>query len=211
MRRVIFIHIPRTAGMSIREYAEQNHVSKVLRDWIPVRADTSADFITIPHLSVRSVIKHGFLDSKIWNDSFKFAFVRNPWDRLVSSWKFYKSFRGSQDLSTGFLVTFRAFIEEVIVKRNWIPPLEFKVMRPYFQQVLPQTCWLEREVDFIGRFESLNEDWKTVCKISGMKHKVLPHKNRSSHKSYQTYYTKSTRNIVGEFYTEEITRFGYKF
>ena len=42
-------------------------------------------------------------------------------------------------------------------------------------------------VDFIGRFENLNNDLKTICENINVEYTPLPHKNKSTHKPYQEY------------------------
>ena len=212
MRRVIFIHVPRTAGMSIRKYATRHRNHFIIKGWNHIPIESKADFITTGHASIESLIEQGFLEREVYNDSFKFAFVRNPWDRLVSTWGYYKSFRGEVDKSTRFLRSFELFVEEVIVKKNWIPSLEYKIMRPYFQHALPQMSWLGSGVDFIGRFERLNEDWQTICEMGNLKYQLLKKTHTIKRfKHYREHYTDEMAKQVAEFYTEEITRFGYRF
>ena len=123
---------------------------------------------------------------------FKFAFVRNPWDRVLS-WYF---FRGKKNFGKNKNVTFRTYIKTKMHPR-WHPAHD--------QYEFTKNC------DFIGRLENLQQDFDIVCDKIGIPSKKLPHKNKSKHTHYTEYYDDETRQIVAEKYARDIEYFGYKF
>jgi hypothetical protein len=79
-------------------------------------------------------------------------------------------------------------------------------------QANSQLEWLQWGVDFIGRFENLQEDWKRLCEIIEMPYVELPVSNRNEPiEDYRSYYDAATEKIVRDVYQVEIKRFGYTF
>jgi hypothetical protein len=66
-------------------------------------------------------------------------------------------------------------------------------------------------MDFMGKFENLQEDFNFVCDSLGINRQELPIKNKSNRKHYIEYYDDETRETVGAHYAEDIERFGYQF
>ena len=65
-------------------------------------------------------------------------------------------------------------------------------------------------MDFVGRFENLEADFKTICDKVGIT-ASLPHINKSDRRGYRDYYDPETRDITARLYAEDIERFGYTF
>jgi hypothetical protein len=66
-------------------------------------------------------------------------------------------------------------------------------------------------LDFIGRFENLQEDMRKVAQIIGLPTVDLPHLVKTKHKHYSKYYDNETEQITRERYTRDIELFNYTF
>ena len=129
-----------------------------------------------------------------WDGYFKFTFVRNPWDKMVSFYEYYRKLRNEPNIK---------FID-FLLDEHW---------KPMFYDQLTHLVSHngKNEIDFIGKFENLQEDFNTICdKIKIPRHQ-LPHKNATNHKHYTEYYDDETKQIVAEKYAKDIEYFGYKF
>jgi len=135
----------------------------------------------------------GYLGEETWRSYFKFAFVRNPWDTQVSYY-FYKS-RG--DRARPSFAEFLAHGE-----------------RAKFQSWDLYTIDGQVAVDFIGRYERLEEDFAEAVRRAGLPGTiVLPIVNASDKPKhrYREFYDERTRALVGQWYAREIALHGYEF
>lgn len=178
----LFIHINKTAGRSIETALGCVYEHKT------------------------ALQKRKEVGSDVWDRKFTFTFVRNPWDRVVSQYE-YRHF-SNQDHEQGDIPSFNAWVRRVYGKHDSESRSDNLLFRP-------QADWVTDErgnlmVDFVGRFERLEEDFRHVCDQIGAE-ASLPHKNKSSRDPYPTYYTEDTANIVARYFAEDIERFRYTF
>ena len=182
-KNVIFIHIPKTAGSSIRSS---------LKD-LPLKPRNAGIDRHFKALAIRSRV-----DLELFNSSFKFAFVRNPWDRQVSLYHYIlKTSIHPTHEKTKLLGCFKTFVFSRAKLRfsqySWISDKEGNLL-----------------VDFVGRFENLEADFQTLCTKIGISTK-LEHVNATDHLHYQHYYDDETRDLTARMHSEDIERFGYTF
>jgi hypothetical protein len=147
-----------------------------------------------------------YYSPEYYKDYFKFAFVRNPYDRLVSGWynkvvkkeviKLKKAKREN-------LLDFNAFVE-------YLTTWDLKTCDIHFRL---QSLLIDmNEVDYIGRMESFEEDLRQVFHILGLQVKKIPHSNKSNNRQdYKSYYNKVTQQKVEQMYRKDLQLFGYSF
>lgn len=187
----IFVHIPKCAGISVG----------------------NSLFGHTPG-SHMSVLTFQLIYSKEEYDRyFKFTFIRNPWDRLVSAFHFLK--RGGLTLedrqwAKENLAPFPDFDTFV---REWVTPQSVLT----WQHFKPQTRFIcnardEVQVDFVGRLERIEEDYAAIARRLGVQDN-LQYLNRSSKKprDYRAFYTAETKAIVAAAYRRDIELLGYDF
>ena len=141
---------------------------------------------------------------------FKFAFARNPWSRLLSSYKNKVAQWNQNSPKYEFRIPFYKDFKDASFKEFviWIA-LNGTDHEDHIRQ---QTSLVPYDlVDFIGKFENLQEDFSIVCDKISIPRKKLEHWNATKHKHYTEYYDDETREIVAEKYAKDIEYFGYKF
>jgi hypothetical protein len=138
---------------------------------------------------------------------FNFCFVRNPWSRFLSAYSYLRrGGRGSRgDSQDAKIINQFENLKEFSYNFDKIKN-DF-VDKHFYEQVY----WVDDKVDFIGRFENLQEDFNIICDKIGISQQQLTHKNKSKHKHYTEYYDDETREIVAEKYAKDIEYFGYEF
>ncbi|NEO54641.1 MAG: sulfotransferase family protein [Okeania sp. SIO3B5] len=142
----------------------------------------------------------------LYKEYFKFAFVRNPWDRLVSCWQHKVIDSNYFNFSNSRLIEMQTFGNFV----DFVSELE---MDNCNHHIRPQSKLIDlNNVDFIGRFENFEADILKVIEIIGIGSIQINHKNVSKRApGYNQYYDVALKKKVAEIYREDIHIFGYRF
>jgi hypothetical protein len=202
----VFVHIPKTGGTSIEEALSRCGVKLALIG-MSTEEERGRLGITEPWLHhIPAVELRRILGASRWDSYFSFAFVRNPWDRLVSLYHFlHKQFAARPDLQQAFpaiaarLKTSRTFGEWLAAGASPAPQLDL-IVDPDGRKL----------VDFVGRYEHLERDFGYVQRRIGVT-ASLPHLLRSQHPPYRDCYDDETRELVARNYRRDIEAFGYQF
>jgi chondroitin 4-sulfotransferase 11 len=233
LTRLLWQLIPEKDRSMLLSYApqyQQRHIDRILKGraiYQPCFDKNQCLFIHIPKSAGRSVVRGLFdvksvehapadwyqkLDPEKYQRYFKFTFVRNPWDRLVSAYTYLAAGGANSSeedsLWSNFINQFDSFDEFVC---EWIS--SENVMRNAL--LTPQTVFLKDQfgqlsMDFIGRFETLETDFSSVADRLGLD-STLPHLNKSNPAHYRSYYSDRSREIVAEVYAEDIDCFSYHY
>lgn len=129
---------------------------------------------------------------------FKFAFVRNPFDLVVSRYIWDKSLQrhAYNDLQPWLE-------EQYMPRRQWEKDLLHRHTH------VDGVCRL----DYVGRFERLSEDFRYVCGTLDLVEMELPRKKSGfrSSRQYQDHYSPASRSLVEQLFAEDLRIFGYAF
>jgi len=198
----IFVHIPKTAGSSVRSALEEFSLEKRSSNWSRFlkRLNLPKDYQRY-RFGLHSDLKKAQekLPPELFNQYKKIAFVRNPWDMLVSNYSF-KVFGSADKKSKLKKYDFESFIQAEAKAHNHL-----------------QSDYLtnkdgEFQYDFLGRFENLANDYDRLRDYLDIPLKELPSKNRShNRRAYQEYYTDETREFVASHWKKDIEAFAYTF
>lgn len=183
----IFIHIPKSGGLSVKRS-------------LGIARTGHADYVSFRAASPRKCREY-----------FKFAFVRNPWDRLLSAYSFLKAGgipRWDAGLNARLMDGVTGF-EQFVLERLELPEVRNAL---HFQ---PQLRFISDEsgmpkMDFVGRVETIEADFGFICTRLGIS-APLQRLNQSSHPPYQSAYTPAMRDVAASVYARDIELFGYRF
>lgn len=198
--KFIFIHPAKTGGNSIEVVLALHATGAAIRYPGFDLENKQIVYLGRDIKHHRLAFFHEHLRERI-RDFYVFATTRNPWDRIVSAWRYYNTQYGNP-------IPFEVWLES-IGQRKEIP----KFLRSLMDEVMDyvaQPKGREVPVHFI-EFMRLQEDFDKVCSDIGLPRIELPHTLKTKHEHYSTYYDKSSRNMIAASYARDIERFGYRF
>lgn len=178
----IFIHINKTGGSSI-EMA-----------------------LNLPFEHLTAVEKINQVGQEKWNQKFTFSFVRNPFDKVYSHYRY--RVKTNQTRLKNKPMSFS----------DWVK-VSYSEKDPYYhdnpKMFYPQSQWLcDRDnnllVDQVYRFEKLHDDFNQLRTKFNLEVR-LPHLKASSKVDYRDYYDEATQQIVQKHFASDLQRFGYNF
>jgi hypothetical protein len=191
---IVFIHVPKAAGTSINEALYGRFIGHPRA--LDIRRWAAADVKALPSFSV----------------------VRNPWERLVSAYRFARQGRGEGETYRAGMwrperyrgAAFETFDRFV---REWLADHNVRKLDGVFQ---PQSIFLcdpegRPLVDHVGRLEDLAPTYAFIAEHA-RPIPPLARANRSGAEvDYRTLYSPDLARLVGRIYAEDVERFGYRF
>ncbi|WP_435235557.1 sulfotransferase family 2 domain-containing protein [Psychromonas sp. PT13] len=176
--KVIYVHIPKTAGTSICQALYAGD------PW---------------HFSCNELKLIHPIKFKKYQ---KVAFVRDPLERLLSTYHYsITHIKENPNTSISFMKeckNFDDFLENFLTKEL--------VNEHYF--FWKQVSYVNCDMDFIGKFENIENDFSNMCSKLGVKG-VLEHKNKSLNFNTKTLVKKENIDKVFSLYGDDYERFNY--
>ena len=217
--RSIFIHVPKAAGTSLKAliYGIEPAIAEAAqgeRDQEIWRRHQASGLWPRGH---RRIAEYYMADPERAVAYLKFAFVRNPWDRLLSAYTYLSRSpdRTPDDMAFAaeYLDRYADFEQFVLALRN---PMLRMIMRDrlHFRPQCSYICLPHQEghaMDFLGRFERLPEDTAALLEKLGRPASDLPHVRASTRRDYRDAYSTPMREIAAQLYARDIALLDYAF
>jgi chondroitin 4-sulfotransferase 11 len=215
-----FLHIPKNSGTSVNSAFNIGVGPKGIdtHSYIKVKKPRR-EHATEPASWYRAVLGDRY--DRLW----KFTIVRNPWDRMVSQYRFsvwkkpYKLNRTTPVMSEDEYqfelqrcrVDFDYWLTDFCTQRHYWPLGLDMQDRPFTQ--VPQTYWLDAPIDKVYRFETdQSELWSELSRRCGVGDGTPKHENASGDAvNYRDFYTPKSRAFIAEHFASDIEQFGYSF
>jgi hypothetical protein len=210
--RFLFVHIAKTGGTSVRDslgwykwtdpYRLPQFLCSKISGWAGHRIGAK-----FPR-HAKAIAAQEMLPRDVYEQLFKFAFVRNPWDLQVSSYHHIR--RERPDLMTD-IPDFATFLRWKFDPER--PPQYHADMSTVVQSDYLIDLHGRVIVDYVGRYEHLAEDFRTACRKIGIRAPQLAHSRRAPDRSrdYRTYFDDASAELIAGHYRPDCERFGYRF
>lgn len=134
-----------------------------------------------------------------WDTYFKFCFVRNPYDKIVSAWNHVNRFN----------IPFKNFLnlDQIVNDVEYM-----HMFMPQFRSMINEKA--HKYIDYIGKFENLDEDFEIILKKIGIQkilHDPAKKLNVRNHKKFNIYYEdQETLDKVNMFLKEDFDNLDYE-
>lgn len=201
LHKFIFVAIPKTGTHSVRQ-ALRAHMGP--QDLEQVGLFVQKKF-PIPELAQ---LQHGhlslaqvrpYLRPEEWDGFFKFAFVRNPFDRFVSYCAFMTRQGGQFDQDP------KAVMRHFIANPPW-PHILFQQQHSFVTDADGAVL-----SDEVGRVEEMQASYDRIAQRIGIPNAALEKVNSSKRQEYRDYYDDELISGVAKLYARDLELFGYEF
>lgn len=207
---LIFIHIPKTGGMSCLHFLSY--------------------YKSITHTTIKEDLVTLAEKDKNLQDFFSFTIVRNPWDRMVSNYFFHRN-RDHNDKRLHKKIEkseLKKWINDHIKENKFWRNITFKDWLKYFDEnerldlvsiydPIIKMNYLDYigidgkvSVDYVINLSNISNEISVIKDISGTPNHY-PHKNKSDHEDYRSYYDSKSTEIVANAFKKDIEAFNFKF
>ena len=196
--KFIFIHIPKNSGTAMT-----NELQKTYKDTkLLVKCERQGINIGIDKMHLYCDVIDKFISRDILDSYFKFCIIRNPYNKIYSSWNFIKERHGYNNVND--FIKYK--LDEEFIYGEEIIPGDARVhYRPQFTFVYNKN---NKFADYIIRYENLNED---ILKMNQQYELNIPlYDNGNTQKSYINFLNKESIMKINNLYKRDFELFNYK-
>ncbi len=198
----VFVHIRKAAGTSLRQILERVSLPKNNHWWYKLlsRGGLAVNYHKYSFRKHANLVgAERSMPADKFKKYFKFAMVRNPWDRLVSEFEYIKTQPSHSRYKRLAAMDFAEFIE-------------YQAKRPAAHQVNALTLKNgEVGCDYVGKLETLDESLEVIAKFTRLSFGELPHINKVQRRDYRSYYDDALKERVEKLWFKDIKTFDYEF
>jgi hypothetical protein len=218
-KKAIFIHIPKTAGIYTRNvlkkyygfdlylFERPDHIEYCQTN---INQNSNAQFyfgnkihgIIQYYKTSEYLNKLMGMDEKKWNEYYKFCFVRDPYNRIISAWNYIQEIHK-------FNIDFDKYLEfkDIVSEDEY-----FHVFMPQYYHILDENNNIF--VNYVGKFENLEEELKSVLiKIGFKPDDIIHNENKKNNREYnlkKNNLDSKTINIINDLFDKDFEYFNYK-
>jgi len=223
--KFIFMKTRKTAGTSVQEtltsICGEDDIITPDVDTVGRNIDKSCwEGHPHPHLfDVKQLV-----GNDIWNEYFKFVFVRNPFDLTVS--RFFWNINGKGQKGYGLTKSeFNRWVDEFTSSSRFHDARYYSINLVYpflidknfvgsnHSMINYDLNKEHYDVDFVGRYESLQDDFNHICDTLNVDRMILKNKKTGNRpkKSFKDMYTAESINKIGYAFKEDLELLGYNY
>ena len=211
--KAIFIHVHKTGGtylsyMLHKYYGFKNYyIRRPDHDQFCFNKKKSTKYINYEN-RVHGVLMYyktsPYINKKMnmtpqkWDSYYKFCFIRNPYDKIISAWNHVNRYN----------IPFENYLN----LKDTCNDVEYMhLFMPQIRNIINERGLIN--INFIGKFENLEEDFQTVLKNIGFKnivHEVAKKMNARPHEHYTKYYNQIILDRVNVLLREDFERLDYQ-
>jgi len=199
--RFIFVHVNKVAGTSVQcalqpfAHTPPDSAFGKLKSKLNLARDYR-ERVFGEHTNASQLRQN--LPQQVYDEFFEFAFVRNPWDWLASTYHYLCNTPSHRHH------------RRVVAMASFPSYVDFEIARDKRSQAAFVCDDNEVIVDFVGRFETLQEDFLAVCRRIGIE-ASLPFVNKTDHDDYRKLYDDMLIEKIARHWQRDIDLFAYEF
>lgn len=190
--KCVFIHIPKCAGSSINQDLKLQSIG------FSGHSPASCHFDYL-------------------GDYFSFTFIRNPYDRVASAYKYFQKLtsghrwykRNSIIADAAAKMNFNEFVNHILDFQKLMVREEGSFESGIHFQ--PFDYFLDEKINYIGRFEDIQKDYSYIRSRLNLPVKILRKTNSTNNNDYKEIYSGNAERIVYNIYNQDIKKYKYQF